>query len=80
MVEIKTEGNCIICILKGVLDGTQAINVPATQVRNKKIQLLGENITSWNTEFVVALFNIFKKVCKYDPAARSEQSVYGSAH
>ncbi len=64
MIEIKTEGNSIICILKDVLDGTQPINVPVAPLRNKKIQLIGKDITSWNTDFVVALFNAFKNVPK----------------
>ena len=64
MIEIKTEGNSIVCILKGVLDGTEHIELPTAELSDKKIQFIGENITSWNTDFVVLLFNTFKKVSK----------------
>ncbi len=58
MTEIKTEGNSIVCIFSGVLDGAQYIKISPTELTNKKIQLIGKNITSWNTDFVVNLFNV----------------------
>ena len=64
MIEIKTKGDCVICILEGVLNGTEHIDVSASQVSNKKIQLVGQNIDSWNTDFVITLFNAFKQVSK----------------
>ena len=64
MTEIKTEGNRVVCILKGVLDGTQSVGLSAAEIRNKKIQLIGENITSWTTDFVVELFNALQSVPK----------------
>ena len=64
MMEIKTEANSIICIFKGVLDGTQTIDIPNTKLNNKKIQLIGENIASWNTDFVIILFSKFKNIPK----------------
>lgn len=64
MIEIKTEGNSIICILTGVLDGTQHIDIALGELNNKKIQFIGENITSWNTDFVILLFNTFKNIPK----------------
>ncbi len=64
MIEIKTEGNSIICIFEGVLDGAQHIDIPLAELNNKKIQLIGKNITSWNTDFVILLFNTFKNIPK----------------
>ena len=60
MVEIKTQDHCTICILEGVLDGTTPLHIPTSQLRNQKVQLVGQNITSWNTDFVVTLFNALK--------------------
>ena len=62
MVETQINGNCIRCILKGVLDGTASIHLPTIELNNKKIQLIGEHIDSWNTDFVTALFNALKHV------------------
>lgn len=64
MIEIETEGNSIVCILKGVLDDTQSINIPVAGVSNRKIQLIGKDITSWTTDFVVKLFNVLRSVPK----------------
>lgn len=62
MTEIKREGNSIICILKGVLDGTQSIDLSIAELSNKKIQLIGKDVTSWTTDFVVELFNVLRSV------------------
>lgn len=64
MVEFKTEGNTTVFVLKGVLDGNTRFNITATELRNKKIQLLGQDIKSWNTDFVIALFNLLKYISK----------------
>ena len=64
MTEIKTAGNSIVCIFSGVLDGTEVIDIPVAQLSNKEIQLIGKNVTDWNTDFVLLLFNIFKHVPK----------------
>ncbi len=64
MTEIKTEANAIVCILKGVLDDTQSVDLSNTELSNKKIQLIGEDITSWSTDFVVTLFNVLRSVPK----------------
>ena len=64
MTEVKTEGNSVVCIFNGVLDGTQHIDIPVTELNNKTVQLIGKDITSWNTDFVILLFNTFKKVPK----------------
>ena len=52
MVEVKTKDNTLICILTGVLDGKDSITIPV-EATYQKIQLIGENIQSWNTDFVV---------------------------
>ena len=64
MIEIKTEGNSVICILKGVLDGSKPIDISIIDLSNKKIQIIGEDITSWTTDFAVELFNILRSVPK----------------
>ena len=64
MIEINTKGNGIACVFKGVLDGTQCIDVPTKELTDKKIQLVGKDITSWNTDFVILLFNTFKNIPK----------------
>lgn len=62
MVEIKTEGNTITCILKGVLNETAHLDLPTEKF--EKVQLVGEQIDSWNPGFVTILFNTFKHVSK----------------
>lgn len=64
MTEIKAEGNTVYCTFKGVLDGNKPLNIPISKLHNKKIQLIGQNITSWNTDFVILLFNTFKNIPK----------------
>ena len=62
MIEIKTKGECLICVLEGVLTGAERLEISSSQLDSKKIQLVGKNIESWNTDFVVTLFNAFKQV------------------
>lgn len=57
MVEIQTNGTCIRCILKGTLKETDSILLPTNDFAPKEIQLIGEHIDSWDTGFVVTLFN-----------------------
>jgi len=64
MVEVKTAGERVICTLKGVLDGTTRFDVSASHLRDKKIELVGEDIEQWNTDFVVVVFNALKYVPK----------------
>ena len=64
MIEVTTKDNCLVCTLKDVLDETTRLNISAAQLHNKKIQLVGSNIKSWNTDFVVTLFNALKDVPK----------------
>lgn len=64
MIEIKIKDDSIICILTGSLDGKTRLDIPSATLRNKKIQLVGDNITSWNTDFVVNLFNALKHISK----------------
>lgn len=64
MVEVKTQGDTIICTLEGVLDGTEHIDLPASSSNHKKIELVGKHIDSWNTDFVVTLFNALKHIPK----------------
>jgi phospholipid/cholesterol/gamma-HCH transport system permease protein len=64
MIEIKTKDDCVVCILTGVLDGNEHIEVPVSGFDDKKVQLTGQNIESWNTDFVVALYNVLKDVSK----------------
>ena len=63
MTEVKTQGDTLICILTGVLDETNSITIPV-KVANQKIELIGEDIQSWNTDFVVVLFNALKGISK----------------
>ena len=64
MIAVKTKGDSIICTLEGILNGTEHFNLPASALNNKKIQLVGQNIDSWNTEFVITLFNALKHIPK----------------
>lgn len=64
MVKFNTENNIIVCTLKGVLDGTEHFDVTASELRNKKIQIIGEDIKTWNTDFVIILFNLLKHIPK----------------
>ena len=63
MIEVKTQGDTVICTLEGVLNGTTIPAIPVT-LHHKKIQLAGAHIESWNTDFVISLFNILKDVPK----------------
>ncbi len=46
MVEFKRDDNSIICILSGVLDGTEHIDTSYTNLCDQKIQILGKDIKS----------------------------------
>lgn len=64
MIEVQTKDDTIICVLQGVLDETASFSLSDSDLRHKKIQLVGRDITSWNTNFVIILFNTFKRVSK----------------
>ncbi len=64
MIDIKTQGDTIICTLEGVLDGSIRLNIPVAALANKKVQLVGSNIESWNPDFVVTLFSALKNIPK----------------
>ena len=64
MVEFKIEGNSVDCILTGVLEGEARFDISSAELANKKIQIIGKDIKSWNTDFVVALFNLCKHISK----------------
>ena len=64
MVEVQTTGNTVNCVLKGVLDETASFPFSASDLHNKKIKLVGKEITSWNTDFVIVLFDALKHVSK----------------
>ncbi len=66
MIEVIPKGQSVSFILKGTLDATTSITIPATQLHNKKIELVGKDIQSWNTDFVVSLFNVLQFVPKED--------------
>ena len=60
MIEIQTQGNTLRCTLSGTLDETVHVEVPVSQTGTLNLQFVGRQITSWNTDFVAALFNTFK--------------------
>ncbi len=62
MIAVKTKDDFIIYTLEGVLTGTEHIDVPTSGLDNKKIQLVGQNVDSWNTDFVITLFNALKHI------------------
>lgn len=64
MVEFKKEGNSVSCILSGVLDGNTRFGISSAELSNKKIQIVGKDIKSWNTDFVITLFNSLKHITK----------------
>lgn len=64
MVKFETEGEVITINLNGVLDGNEHFDIPAETLSNKKIQIVGKDITSWNTDFVVTIFNLLKHISK----------------
>ena len=64
MVKFETASEVVTLTLKGVLDGNERFNITADALSNKKIQIVGKDITSWNTDFVVALFDLLKHISK----------------
>ncbi len=64
MVKCETEGEVATITLKGVLDGNEHFDMTTEALSNKKIQIVGEDITSWNTDFVVTLFDLLKHISK----------------
>ena len=64
MVKFQIEGDSISCILTGVLDGKERLNITTAELSNKKIQIIGKDIDSWNTDFVIVLFNSLKHISK----------------
>ena len=57
MIETQVTENCVRVVLKGVLNGNDPLRLPATNLSNKEVHLIGEHIDSWNTDFVITLFN-----------------------
>lgn len=64
MVKIENTGDSVDIILENVLDSAHTPNISASQLRGKKVQIIGKNIESWNTDFVVNLFNVLQHVPK----------------
>lgn len=64
MIEVKTTSDGVMCVLEGVLDATAPLHLSAAQLRNKKVQLVGKHIESWNPDFAVRLFNALRFVPK----------------
>ncbi len=64
MVEFKVEGKTVDCILSGVLDCKAHFDISSAKLSNKKIQIIGQDIKSWNTDFVIALFDLLKHISK----------------
>ena len=64
MIEVQAKGNSIVCILEGVLNADTPLKINTLQLHHKKVQLLGRNIESWDTDFVVTLFNALRFVPK----------------
>ncbi len=64
MIEVNTNGNLMVCVLKGGLNEKDLLKIPAGAFNNQKIQLDGKAISSWNTDFVVSLFNALKNTPK----------------
>ena len=64
MVEVKTKGNTLTYILEGVLNGAEHAQLPTPPSAKQKIELVGKNIESWNTDFVVALYNALKNTSR----------------
>ncbi len=64
MVKFETKGEVVTITLEGVLNGNEHFDIAAEALSNKKIQILGKDITSWNTDFVVTLFNLLKHISK----------------
>jgi phospholipid/cholesterol/gamma-HCH transport system permease protein len=64
MIELETKEDRIIFVLKGALDGAENIELPDNLPAGGSIQLKGENITSWNTDFVIDLFDRIKNIPK----------------
>ena len=64
MIEIRAEKDLITFFLSGILDETKHPDISAFDLENKKIQIQGKNITSWNTDFVVMLYNLLKRIPK----------------
>ena len=62
MIKVKVEKNTVIFSLSGALDESKQPDVSLRDLENKKIQLLGQSIVSWNTDFVVMLYNLLKRV------------------
>ena len=64
MIEVKAKKDLIVFSLSGVLDEDKHPDVSVRGLENKKVQLLGKDIVSWNTNFVVTIYNLLKRVPK----------------
>ncbi len=62
MVEIQLKDDCLCCVLKGALSETDSILLPTYMEGPKRVHILGEQIDSWNTDFVITLFNALQSV------------------
>ena len=66
MIEVEIKDRVAVCLLQGVLDGSKQIRLPVHDMAGKKIQLQGQNIQSWNTDFVTELYHALKHIDKND--------------
>ncbi len=57
MIETQLHEDCVCVVLKGVLNAHDPIHLPANNLSNKEVHLIGEHIDSWNTDSVITLFN-----------------------
>ncbi len=56
MIQVNQKGGQLICTLEGVLNASTPVDLPADDLSAQKIQLVGQDIESWNTDFVVTLY------------------------
>ena len=66
MIQVNLKGDQLVCTLEGVLNASTPVDLPAADLTSRKIQLVGQNIESWNTDFVVTLYNALRFVPRED--------------
>ncbi|MBP5534963.1 MAG: ABC transporter permease [Alphaproteobacteria bacterium] len=64
MIKVKAKKDIVVFSLSGVLNESKHPDISFRDLENKKIELSGKDIVSWNTDFVVMLYNLLKRVPK----------------
>ena len=68
MIKTQEKGNTVSLILSGKLENFHNQAIHPAALKEKKVHLIGENIESWTSDFVIQLYKILKHIPTQDIA------------